>query len=422
MSTYCFNELKTRPESYRLDVRRKRVLRTVWTRDGDKRVSEVPLIEQLPLTVEEDAALFDSCWLRSQTPLSTTDSQRTIAIADLFSSCGIMTLGAIEACRALGIIGSPKLAIDSNSKAASVFESNFQLASVMSDPIERIIDRKPGSSLSDRERAFVKEVGAIDLVLGGPPCQGHSDLNNHTRRSDPKNALLMVMVRAIELLEPDTIVIENVRGIQHDRERVVDRSIDLLLGLGYDVQAGVVKAERLGVAQKRRRFLLLASKTSLPSLIEEWEAIYGVRSRSFAWAAGDLLSNDGHSTFDTSSSPSAESVRRMNYLFSRDLYDLPDTERPECHRLNAHSYKSVYGRMHWDTPTQTITTGFGSMGQGRFVHPRRKRTITPHEAARLQFIPDFFGFGDSSRGALAEMIGNAVPPKLTYLAVLEALR
>ena len=71
----------------------------------------------------------------------------------------------------------------------------------------------------------------------------------------------------------------------------------------------------------------------------------------------------------------------------------------------------MYGRMYWDRLAQTITSGFGSMGQGRFVHPRRRRTITAHEAARLQGFPDFFDFTSVNKiTALREMIGNAVPP------------
>ena len=74
----------------------------------------------------------------------------------------------------------------------------------------------------------------------------------------------------------------------------------------------------------------------------------------------------------------------------------------------------MYGRLWWDQPAQTITTGFGSMGQGRYVHPTRRRTITPHEAARLQTIPDYVQLGvDEQRSAWADMIGNAVPPFLT---------
>jgi DNA (cytosine-5)-methyltransferase 1 len=73
----------------------------------------------------------------------------------------------------------------------------------------------------------------------------------------------------------------------------------------------------------------------------------------------------------------------------------------------------MYGRLHWEEPSQTITSGFGSMGQGRYVHPSEKRTITPHEAARIQGFPDFFSFESvKSRGELHTMIANAVPPKI----------
>jgi DNA (cytosine-5)-methyltransferase 1 len=79
--------------------------------------------------------------------------------------------------------------------------------------------------------------------------------------------------------------------------------------------------------------------------------------------------------------------------------------------------------MHWDEPSQTITSGFSSMGQGRYVHAKERRTLTPHEAARLQSIPDFFQFDYAiGRTALAEMIANAVPTKLTYVLALELLR
>lgn len=73
----------------------------------------------------------------------------------------------------------------------------------------------------------------------------------------------------------------------------------------------------------------------------------------------------------------------------------------------------MYGRLRWDAPAQTITSGYGSMGQGRYVHPGRRRTLTPHEAARLQTIPDWFTLASAgTRTALARMIGNAVPPLL----------
>src|SRR5713101_8205724 len=106
-------------------------------------------------------------------------------------------------------------------------------------------------------------------------------------------------------------------------------------------------------------------------------------------------------------------ARRIDYLFENKLYDLPNLKRPDCHKDGNHSYKSVYGRLRWNMPSQTITTGFGCMGQGRYVHPQLRRTITAHEAARLQTFPDWFDFGKkTSRSTLAEVVGNAVPPLL----------
>jgi DNA (cytosine-5)-methyltransferase 1 len=139
-------------------------------------------------------------------------------------------------------------------------------------------------------------------------------------------------------------------------------------------------------------------------------------------AISDLVDEPSASTdiFRTPSRPTPRNRQRMDYLFDNRLYDLPNTERPECHR-NGHSYKSMYGRLKWHQPAQTITTGFGCMGQGRFVHPSRRRTLTPHEAARIQGFPDFFSFSTvKHRVGLHEMIGNAVPPPLAS-AIVRAL-
>ena len=125
--------------------------------------------------------------------------------------------------------------------------------------------------------------------------------------------------------------------------------------------------------------------------------------------------------------PTPANLARMEYLLANDLHDLPNDRRPECHRGD-HTYRSMYGRLRWDRPAQTITSGYGSIGQGRYMHPDQPRALTAHEAARIQGFPDYFDFSACrTRSALATIIGNAVPPQLgraitsSYLAAADTM-
>ena len=121
---------------------------------------------------------------------------------------------------------------------------------------------------------------------------------------------------------------------------------------------------------------------------------------------------------------SAENRRRIDFLHDNNLFDLPNEERPPCHQSGT-TYRSMYGRMKWDEPAQTLTTGFMTPGRGRFVHPLRRRTLLPREAARLQGFPDSYRFEHADapigRSAIAKGIGDAVPSPLGFAAVLSAL-
>ncbi|HXF51322.1 MAG TPA: DNA cytosine methyltransferase [Dehalococcoidia bacterium] len=128
---------------------------------------------------------------------------------------------------------------------------------------------------------------------------------------------------------------------------------------------------------------------------------------------------------DTPSRLSEENRARIAYLFDNGAFDLPNEVRPACHR-NGHTYPSVYGRLRWNEPAGTITTGFVSPGRGRFIHPSEPRTLTPHEAARLQTFPDFFRFvlsdnNPPTRAQVTKWIGGAVPPLLGYAAAMTIL-
>ena len=340
-----------------------------------------------------------------------------LTFVDLFAGCGGLSLGVHQACEEIGISPRPLLAVDMEALATSVYSDNFPLAPVQTVAVEVLFDGEVGSAVSQSETQVRSDIGApVDLLIAGPPCQGHSNLNNHTRGDDPKNLLYERVVRATEVLQPRVLLIENVPAILNDRRLVVDNARKHLESIGYVVADRVIRVQPLGVSQERKRHLLLA--TSVPGIDVEaaLRALSEMPSRpevNLRTAIGDLQGIEASSVFDTPSSPSSANLERMNWLLENEAFDLPNVLRPPCHQ-GEHSYKSMYGRLDWDKPAQTITSGFGSMGQGRYVHPGEPRTLTPHEAARIQGFPDSFDFSKVvSRGKLATMIGNAVPPALS---------
>ena len=360
-------------------------------------------------------------WLKSTSAPPTPASAPVVRVADLFSGCGGLSVGVREACRALGLSEQVELAVDTNDAASSVFQDNFEPERVHRGALEELVDGSLSEPLTPSEKALSMRLEGLDLAVGGPPCQGHSDLNNHTRRQDPKNALYARMARFIEVTRPKNAIIENVPGVVHDRNNVVDCAVQALTRAGYTVSHQVLAADELGWAQRRRRHVLLASLEHDDLDASSIHDRYRQPALPVVWAIAGAGLNE--STFDSPSRHSSVNERRIRYLFDHDLFDLPDSERPDCHRLKPHSYKAVYGRMKPTDPAPTITSGFGSTGQGRFVHPYEPRTITPHEAARLQGFPDWFHFrSEIGRRALQEMIGNAVPSRLGYVAALELLR
>jgi DNA (cytosine-5)-methyltransferase 1 len=397
----------------------KYIERTVIRRSGSNTVSKI-LATSAPVKTSLHSA-HDFSWLTSSKWPIHSSLKNTCTLVDLFSGCGAMSLGVWEACRALGIQMIPRFAIDTNKEAAATYKKNFPESDVRSQDIYDFLDGNLGKGMTEKEKSFVRSIGNVDFLIGGPPCQGHSDLNNHTRRNDPKNLLIYRMARFAEIFSPENIIIENVQGIKHDKNNAAHKTKVFLEKLGYFVDDGVLLASTIGVPQNRRRFLMVASK-SLQPVLTKIPLSFGTDERSLSWACNDLVRIKKQGVFNTSAKHSEINQKRIKYLFENNLYDLPNSQRPDCHRLKKHSYNAVYGRLYLNKPSPTITTGFGSTGQGRFVHPLQQRTLTPHEAARLQFIPDFFDFGELGRRSLQLLIGNAVPTKLATVIAMDLLR
>lgn len=364
---------------------------------------------------------------------------KKIRSVDAFCGSGGLTLGATQAAIATGHILESVAAIDVDDDGLAIHRANFGTKHTLHSNASSLVDwHVSGEGEKSRfayepeilDPALASEVGNIDLFLAGPPCQGHSNLNNKTRREDPRNLLYVTAVALGVGLRAKSIVIENVPEVVNDKSDVVTIAKALLKASGYSwIDSGVLAADQIGGAQTRKRYFLVASRVSEPAAeLSIKDVAKGLKHgpRPLSWAIGDLLSDPSQEPksgiMDTTPVLSAENLTRIHYLFKNDLYDLPNEVRPDCHK-DGHTYPSVYGRLWWDKPSQTITTGFLTPGRGRYVHPLRPRVITPHEAARIQSFPDTFSFvidpaNPPSRAGVQKWIGDAVPPLLGYAAIL----
>lgn len=361
-------------------------------------------------------------------------SLRSVRTAELFCGPGGLALGFGEACRELGSRLESEAACDQDASAVSVFAANHQTKVRSAKSTTLLSGEKPSGkgqkahydfppTLDDPEWSGL--VGRVDAVLAGPPCQGHSNLNNHSRRTDSRNELYFTVPAVAIALEADIVVIENVPAVVHDRSHVVATTEHLLREHGYHVETGVLSAVRMGWPQTRQRFFMIGRRSVPPVPIREVQAALGDRVRTVMWAIEDLLHEPFDDRLHLDTELSEENQRRIKYLFDHDLYNLPNQERPECHQ-DGTTYNSVYGRLHADRPAPTITTGFLTPGRGRYIHPVLPRTLTPREAARLQGFPDGYNFfpdpkNPTTKLKLTKWIGDAVPMPLGYAAGLSAL-
>lgn len=337
------------------------LIRRVELRDGtftESAIKGLPVHNQ-PITPDD----YDIAWLKSKEQPTVPKWRDEIRMVDLFSGTGPMTLGIVEAGRATGINVVPVFAIDFERNAAMNYACNFPKCDVVNDDILKYINGELGEPITQAETDTLNVVGRVDMVIGGPPCQGHSDLNNHTRRNDPRNQLIFRVVRFVELTRPRYVIIENVQGIRHDKNHVLQTAEEYLVHLGYHLHENLLMASKFGVAQNRRRFILVATLDNKEFNLGQYERenVNGVW-----WAIKDLAQNDEKDVFNTSAKHSSTNQQRINYLFDNNIYELPYQLRPECQRSEKNRYTSVYSRMYPDKPAPTITSGFGSIGQGRF--------------------------------------------------------
>lgn len=378
-------------------------------------------------------------WWRSYISAQSNDfgnAGQPFRFIDLFSSVGGLSLGAIEAIKAIGRRPVPMLAADVDEGALQVYKANIRPRATIAESVRQMLDFRVsgvGETAKFAYRPVVSDErlaaqAGIDLVLAGPPCQGHSSLNNYSRHDDPKNLLYLTVPAAAVALRARHVVIENVPNVVADKHGVVQTTIALLRSEGYEVSYGILHADRIGWPQTRKRFFLVASQETQPMDLSVLASAMRREPLPVSWLISDLLERGLDSSDVMNSVPelSAQNRARVSWLFDNDEYTLPDEIRPDCHK-NGTTYSATYGRMYGDRPAPTITGGFLTPGRGRFLHPIARRVLTPREAARVQGFPDWFDFVPNtsqppSRSDVGRWIGNAVPSILGYTATLAALQ
>ena len=356
---------------------------------------------------------------------------KKIRCIDLFCGSGGFALGATLAARGANRNARFERIVDADGRALEVHARSLNVGKAINVGVSSLVDyqirQRGGSARFSYPPEIVYESFStsedVDLLIAGPPCQGHSNLNNHTRRADPRNDLFICTVAVAIALRAKAVVIENVRTVTASHGDVVGMARELFEASGYSVSEDIVRADNLGWPQTRERYFMTAIRNDVKE--RQLPEISKRDAKNVMWAIEDLVDlTSTKEPFDTAPVAGAENRRRIDWLFDNNKHNLDNSERPDCHK-DGTTYTAVYGRMYDDRPAPTITTGIGTPGQGRFIHPTQRRLVTPHEAARIQGYPDGYGFlddaGTAKRKDLAKWIGDAVPSILGYEMVSRAL-
>ena len=397
--------------------------------------------ESWTFPIEHGKESMESAWdtaiLKGGTAHSNSDSTSArMRLMDVFCGGGGLSYGVSEAVRAAGMRPVHMLAADVNPVALCVYRRNLNPRYHLSNNLWAAVttsflsdghrNHKPRFSESPKLLIdLLRElVGQVDVLAGAPPCEGHSNSNNRTRRNDERNKYYILMPALAVALRAPSVIIENVPGIKQDNSGVLRHAMRLFQRYGYMIDDVVVDASKLGLAQTRSRHILVASLHRQPEIDAAIQELCRPET-DLESVIGDLEGIESDDVFDSAGELAPENRARITHLFKSNSYDLEDSMRPPSHQ-SGNTYPSIYGRLRWNRPSGTITTGFNTPGRGRYIHPSRQRTITPHEAARIQGFPDTFEFlsldgSPLTRSALGDIIGNATPPPLGYAAGIAAL-
>lgn len=331
-----------------------------------------------------------------------------LKMIDLFAGAGGMTLG-FESAGFKSI-----LAVEKEPDFAQTYAENFGPHVLVGDIAELIAAGKINHK--------------ADIVVGGPPCQGFSNLTGN-RASDPRRAMWRYFMKVVKSSECSVFVIENVPNFISSEEG--QAAIKAAKKMGFEIAEesfGLLKASDFGVPQNRKRAIIIGSRIgpiSLPrpngkrmSVREAFKGIPG-KANQGPLTSGPLSGKQLH----IGRNPTPLSLKRYKLIPEGgnrfDLQKRAPHLTPQCWLRKTEGGTDLFGRLEWDAPARcTIRTEFFKPEKGRYLHPSEHRPITHWEAARLQTFPDSFKW-HGSKVRIAIQIGNAVPPLLAQAIALQ---
>ena len=394
----------------------------------------------IPTATEIRAHLPSNPYALRRTP-EPESSQRTAI--DLFSGVGGLTLGLRNA----GF--DVRLAVDIDAACEATHRRNFAATPFLRADIGQLSahDIRLAASLRD---------GELDLLAGGPPCQGFSIIGQR-KLLDPRNSLFHHVIRMAEELRPKVLLIENVPGLATLGRGAVLRELATAFdGAGYNVDVAELLAAQYGVPQMRWRMFFIGWRQDLATRGGFPAPTHG------RWGIGDLVPNrtvtpeatagfvtirdaigdmppvnagctarrygtppdgpyqqamrlDAPDEVDNhyAAKLAIQNINRIKRLApGEDWRALPvDLLPPGMRRALRKDHTRRFRRMQWDGVARSIITRFRDPKSGEYIHPEQHRTISIREAARIQSFPDWFVFM-GTHSQQYDQVGNAVPPLL----------
>lgn len=343
-------------------------------------------------------------------------------VIDLFAGCGGMTSGFVRE----GF--QPLLAVEWNLAAAATYAANYGE------------DHIHWGDIADVPTGDIPEA---DVVIGGPPCQGFSNLGSKDV-NDPRNQLWRQYLRFVEAARPSVFVIENVDRFRASNEfQLLKAEENGGLLKDYTLTDGVLLAADYGVPQRRKRTIVIGSRKGrieLPSpthfkdspvASKRWRTVRDA-FKGLSWDVEGTSLPDSYDYFfgqrlpgvfkstdlHFGRNPRQESLERYDFIPpGGGRFNLPEYLTPTCWKNKPTGTTDVMGRMRWDQPSLTVRTEFFKPEKGQYLHPqwapdpdapRVNRVITHLEAMRLQDFPRKH-LWCGSKTEIAKQIGNAVP-------------